>query len=189
MTRKNTLIIAFVCLAVAQLAVPFSMIGQREITLQNGRAFKFRTAPVDPYDAFRGRYVALSLEQARSVSVTNAADFEHGQRVFALIETNDQGFARIARVSPDRPAVGDYVKTRVGYSWNGNLNLDLPFDRYYMNETRAPQAERAYRRFSSGTNRNSYVTVRISSGFAVIEELYVDDTPITRWVKEHPQPR
>jgi len=55
-------LIVFVLVAFAQLAVPGSLIWKREHTLRQGNVWKFRTAPVDPVDVFRGRYVALHFE-------------------------------------------------------------------------------------------------------------------------------
>lgn len=61
--NRNLLLALLVVLAAAQLAVPASMIVQRETVLTQGRVYKFKTAPVDPVDAFRGRYVALRFEE------------------------------------------------------------------------------------------------------------------------------
>ena len=57
MKTSKLLIGCFALVAVAQLTVPAWMIVSHERTLLTGKVFKFRTAPVDPYDAFRGRYV------------------------------------------------------------------------------------------------------------------------------------
>ena len=55
-------LIIFLLVALAQIAVPASMIWKRQRTLSEGRVWKFRTAPVDPVDAMRGRYLALRFE-------------------------------------------------------------------------------------------------------------------------------
>ncbi len=52
--RRAWLLPAFVLVCLVQLAAPASMIWRHERTLANGLPFKFQTAPVDPYDAFRG---------------------------------------------------------------------------------------------------------------------------------------
>lgn len=69
-----------VLLCVIQLAVPAFMIVRREHALSMGRAFKFRTAPVDPYDAYRGRYVALNFEAATVKGVPPPPEAQDGQR-------------------------------------------------------------------------------------------------------------
>jgi hypothetical protein len=51
----------FLCLALAQLAVPASDDrARRELTLQYGRQYRFQTAPVDPSDPFRGALRSLT---------------------------------------------------------------------------------------------------------------------------------
>ena len=62
MNRRSLLIIALIGLA-AQFSVMGLMIARREMTLRNGVVCRFLTAPVDPYDAFRGRYVALNFAE------------------------------------------------------------------------------------------------------------------------------
>ncbi len=59
--KNKILIAAFFCVALLQIYTPVSMIIARESTLKEGVLFRFKTAPVDPYDAFRGRYVALRV--------------------------------------------------------------------------------------------------------------------------------
>lgn len=184
---KTRLLLALFGLALfAQLAVPASMILKRERTLAHGQAFKFRTAPVDPYDAFRGRYVALGFDQ-RSVAAPPGHDFARGQTVHVRLEEDADGFATFAEALRDRPDPAPYLTTKIQYVGGDLVHLRLPFDRFYMDENEAPAAEQAYRQNSVRSNRNAYVQVRIEKGFGVIEDLYVDDTPIRTYLADHPQ--
>lgn len=183
MNRKNTILSLFAVLVVVQLAVPLSMIQKREMTLRNGAQYKFRTAPVDPADAFRGRYVALRLDE-QTVWVPEGTAFRHGQKAYAAVSNDVNGFARIGQLAADRPRVGTYVPVTVSYVYGTNAQIQLPFDRYYMTETKAPQAEAAYWSHSRRTNQTTYVTVRVLNGFAVLEELYIDDLPIKDFLKK-----
>ena len=88
----------FLCLALVQLAVPASMLVRRELTLQYGRQYRFQTAPVDPYDPFRGRYVALAL-QANTAPTLPGIQLTSGQRVYAMLTEDAAGFATIASLS------------------------------------------------------------------------------------------
>ena len=60
--RKKYLLIAFACMVLAQLAFPLKMILGREVSLLQGETFLMKVKPLDPYDAFRGRYVTISYE-------------------------------------------------------------------------------------------------------------------------------
>lgn len=177
----------FVITVLAQLAVPVSMIVSREITLREGSVYHFRTRPVDPYDAFRGRYVALGFEQ-QLVAVTNTTAYRSGRRVFVSLGTDTEGFAQLTGVSFLRPSAGAYLTTRVQYvSGTSNVNVNLPFDRYYMNECDAPAAEQAYNMASRREGgKPAYVVVRVRHGMAVIEDLMVEDSPIRTYLTRSP---
>ena len=183
---KTRLLLGLFGLALfAQLAVPASMILKRERVLAHGQAFKFRTAPVDPYDAFRGRYVALGFDQ-RSLAAPPGHDFARGQTVHAVLVEDADGFATFAGLRRDRPDAEPYLTTKIQYVGGDLVHLRLPFDRFYMDENEAPAAEQAYRQNSVRSNRNAYVQVRIEKGFGVIEDLYVDDTPIREYLDRNP---
>jgi len=114
--KHSTLMGLFAMVCAIQLAVPAYMIAKYERTLTVGRLYKFKTAPVYPYDALRGRYVALGLNQA-SIPVANgsATVFKRGRKVFAKITTDKDGFADLSEVSVIPPASGDYITGAVQY--------------------------------------------------------------------------
>jgi len=101
-------------------------------------------------------------------------------------EEDKQGFARIKSVQPERPGHDNYIKVKIGYV-NRNKNtvsLNLPFNRFYMDEFEAPKAEAAYRASSRKKDSETYITVRVRSGNGVIEGLYIDEKHIREYVKE-----
>lgn len=170
----------FLVLAVIQLAAPASMIWSREQTLQRGTAFKFRTGAVDPYDIFRGRYVVLRFEERTAPWMDGEKPPPGQTTVYAMIEEGEDGFARFSGATATRPAQGDYLKLRAGRRKQNDpiVQLDVPFDRYYLEESVAPEAEALYRRHSRGEKRNAYVILRVRAGQGVLEELYVAGKPI-----------
>ena len=179
--NRSLRMILFLVLALIQLAVPAVMMGQWETTLREGRPYKFRTAPVDPYDAFRGRYVALRVE-------TNTLPYEgqaisSGRKVFVLLSEGADGFARLDSMSLTRPTHSAYLSARILSCYGGQAHLQFPFDRYYMKEDLAPKAEKAYFRASSRTNRTAHIQVRVRDGRAVVEELFIEDVPIGEYLK------
>lgn len=180
------ILICFVALCVIQWAVPASMIVKRESALQRGDVYKFKTAPVDPYDAFRGRYVALNYEQSRFNGSRSASDLRRGQMVYAILKENDEGFAVFKDLVGDRPDEEPYLAVRIGWINRSNpdeITLSLPFDRFYMDEFSAPEAERQFFRANRERDeRPSYVQVRVRKGFGVIEDLFVDGQSIREWL-------
>lgn len=174
---KKLPIILFAIVVLAQLAVPASMIVRREMTLDEGRAYRFRTAPVDPYDPFRGKYVSLRLE-ANTVSKGEGEVWRSGEKAYALLAEDPEGFALFTALSRSRPESGDYLKVRVAYSGADKVHLKLPFDRYYAEESVAPEIERVYFQQSRREERAAWISVRVRCGMGVLEELYIDSMPI-----------
>lgn len=184
--RKNLIIGLFVGLMVTQIVVPVSMICKRESTLKNGMLFKFKTAPVDPYDAFRGRYVALRVE-VNTVSKPEGMNLKYGQKVYAQLEADENGLAQVSKISLQKPIDSAYLtaSATVTYPASNDVRLNLPIDRYYMEEKAAPRAEQVYRERNSRGKKDAYVAVRIKDGFAVIEGLYIDGQRIEDLLKRH----
>ena len=114
--KRSTLgwLLFAVCCAI-QIAVPASMILRHEGTLADGSVYRFRCAPVDPVDPFRGRYVALAFEQSRfEGSVPDGLD--PGSTAYATLEQDTEGFAVISSLEETEPREGDYLKVRIEWS-------------------------------------------------------------------------
>jgi uncharacterized membrane-anchored protein len=178
----------FVVVAVVQLAVATGAIVRSELALRTGEAFRFRIQPVDPVDAFRGRYVAIRFAVERAPAAEDL-EVRRGTFVCVSIEVDDDGYAALGPAELEPPSSGAYLRLRGGglypdedgkrYVW-----INLPFRRYYMDEDLAPEAERAVWSGPRG-QREASVSVRIRNGFGVIEELYIGDVPIHRWLAEN----
>ena len=175
--------------ALAQIAVPANMIRSMERTLAQGTLCRFRTAPVDPYDAFRGRYVRLAIEESQG-PVPEGPVLNYGDTVYVRIESDAEGVARIAEILRERPEQGDYIRAKAGWAdvEQRILHVDLPIDRYYMNEWKAPAAEQAYWDQSRLAERNAFVHVRVRKGEAAVEGLYIGDVPIEEYVAQQSEP-
>lgn len=179
MKKKQVVLILFAILAVFQLAQPLYIAWRWEDILQNGVSYRWRTAPVDPYDAVRGRYIDLRFTENRGPVICGES-INPGQTVYALIGTDTDGFACITGITTQKPACGDYLETRAGYMVGGDMNVLLPFKRFYMREDLAPQAEKAYQR-SAG--KDGSVNVKIKNGMGVIEQLYIGDQAIDEYLR------
>ncbi|MFC1510672.1 GDYXXLXY domain-containing protein [Candidatus Omnitrophota bacterium] len=178
--KKRIIIIALVLI---QLAVPAWMIVAQEHILKNGDLVKFKTAPVDPYDIFRGRYVALSTDQ-RSIRVKNVKDFRSGQDLYVIFETDAEGFAQAVDVRLQRPHHNQYIKTSVQYASGDLVHFNLPLNRYYMNEENAPLAQGIYRDNSRQNKQDAFMKVRVLNGKALIEGLYVGGKRLESFFEE-----
>jgi uncharacterized membrane-anchored protein len=163
--------------ALAQLAVPASLIWKREQTLRHGSVWKFRTAPVDPVDAFRGRYVALEFE-AEGQEISPPPNLAYPATVFVTLRQSSEGFAEIDQVNSSRPAGDDFIEAQLR-----GKTVSLPFDKYWVTERDAPAAEAAYRAQSRRDKQNAFVTVRVFRGDAALEQLYLDGLPLGEYLR------
>ena len=62
--------------------------------LKNGEEVKIKVAPIDPYDAFRGRYVSLWYD--------NDLSYEQRQGKYGILEIDEEGFATVKKVEKKR---------------------------------------------------------------------------------------
>ena len=159
---KKYLYIALVLMIIAQIGVPVSMMINKFDTLNTGTEYKFKVEPVDPYDAFRGRYVAIRVNAKSTITQDGI--------LYAEISVDKDGFATIEKSSKEKPQNADYI------------NLQLPFERYYMDEKLAPKAETVYR---ERARKDAYIKVKVKNGNAVIEGLYIDNMKIEDYLKEN----
>lgn len=180
---KKLLLISLLILIGAQFAIPFRMIHDREEVLRKGELFRFKTRPIDPADPFQGRYVRLSFENNYiPCAKEDQSDLDYKTPVFVLLETNQHGFAQFSQMNREKPETDIYLKTRYRGNrrqWNSKTKkhtflgdqIDIPFDRFYMDEAKAPRAEIIARDATRETN--CWVNVRIYEGKAVIEDVFV----------------
>lgn len=186
MTRNVRWIILF-GMIILQLAVPIAMIQSHQTTLQQGQQFKFKAAPVDPYDAFMGRYLDINIEEQR-IPVEDIQKYPPGRKVYALLENNAQGYAEISGLSLNRPQNKPYFETTIAYiedfnSQSDKVVLQIPFRRYYMPEAQAMEAEKVLNTRFTGKIDEVYITVRIRDGKAVMERVYVEGKTIEDYLK------
>jgi uncharacterized membrane-anchored protein len=174
--------ILFAAMVLAQLGVPAWMIAGSESALSGGARYQFRTAPVDPEDAFRGKYVALAFKQ-NSCEVDSGVMLRRGMKVYAVIGQDSSGFACVTGIARKKPAGGDFVRVTVEWQNGTSIRFRYPFDRYFMEEGKAPEAERLYREHSRVDEQGTYAVVRVKDGRAVIEDLVIGGAPVREAVR------
>jgi uncharacterized membrane-anchored protein len=179
--KRSLALILLGGLVAVQFAVLYAMIAGNERVLREGQPFRFRTRPFDPHDPFQGRYVQLIFEDNYIPQVDSGRP-RFGATIYATIATNDQGFAGFVGGSLTPPATKPYLKTRClgdHMDWSQNnskskrdgISVAMPFNRFYMDETKAPLAEKAV--WDAARATNCFAAVRVLNGRAVIEDVIV----------------
>ncbi|MEL7339158.1 MAG: GDYXXLXY domain-containing protein [Bacteroidota bacterium] len=183
MSPKYITLSLFAVLALAQLFIPASMIWKQQETITGGQAFKFRTAPIDPSDPFRGKYITLSFDIAR-YEAADSGYFHRGENIYAFLEEDSLGYAQIRELSKTPPENNiPYVQAEVRYSYKENVTLNFPFTRYYMEESKAYEAELAYRRAQREVETETYALVMVKDGNSALEDVILDGVSIREVVE------
>ncbi|SDQ19988.1 GDYXXLXY domain-containing protein [Flagellimonas zhangzhouensis] len=186
MDKKKITITLFALVVLAQLFVPAKMIWDQEDVLRSGNEFKFKTAPVDPNDPFRGKYITLSFDH-NTVEVENTEDWYRGDEVYAIISNGKDGFARIQSIKKEKPSGNkDYLKAEIGFSTGtaNRVSIDFPFDRFYLEESKAEEAEYTYWSSRRDTTKITYALVNIKDGQAVLKDVLIDGVSIVELVNK-----
>lgn len=178
MKRNKTIILGiFIIVALAQLAAPLSMIYEKEQVSIRGKEFKFKTQPIDPNDPFRGKYITLRFDQ-KDLYQSNPDDWEGIEYGYFLLVTDSNGFAEFETPLINQPQKGDYIKMKLksNYYLNNDsiFRYQIPFNRFYMNENEALNAEHEYRRVNRDKREeNAYALVKIFEGEAVLKDVII----------------
>ena len=183
-------LVFFSIVMLVYLWVPFSMITQQENVLKDGKTYLFQTRPVDPYDAFRGRYVALSFIGNRIVNNANTANFRQGETVYTSLELDSLGYAFFDQLYTSPPDHPNYIETKITYVGKTHTTLEVPGNlrRYYLNEKLAPLAEKAYRELNRRQQNdngevNAHLRVKVLNGKVLLEDLYLKGQPVGEYLK------
>jgi uncharacterized membrane-anchored protein len=186
MPYKNVQIVFFWVVMVVFAAVPIYMIYRYENVLSHGQVYRFRVKPVDPFDAFRGKYVALSYAEDTILPAKGDSFYTYKDEVYLGVGRDKDGFAVLKSVNKKPPVNETYFKGEIGWAGSGRemLHVKFPFDRFYINEPFAEEAEMAYIKASRNAVEDCYAEVAIYKGHGVIKELYISHTPIVQYIKE-----
>ena len=184
MKSKHLIVVSFVLMVAVQLYFPASMIWSKEKVIKEGVAYKFEVAPVDPNDPFRGKYIVIDVAED-AVANSEGMKWNDGEAAYASIGINERGFAYPTAISRQRPeSEVNYIKVEVAYASPDMIYIDYPFDRFYMEEDKAFQAEMIYNESLRDTNSVTYALVMVNKGAAVLQNVFVNDTAIVDLVNQ-----
>lgn len=176
----------FGLVCICQWYVPVSMIAGQEDILRNGQVYHFKTAPVDPSDPFRGKYIVLDFE-AEAFKNTTGRQWDRNAEVFAILEEDSDGFAAIANITEERPGTDvDYFAAEVRFADDEVVRLRFPFERFYLEESKAADAEEIYAESTreDAAEADAYAVVRIKEGETALQDVMLDGKSVVELVRE-----
>jgi uncharacterized membrane-anchored protein len=178
--RKRKELAIFIVIALLQLGVVSSVIFSNYLVLRSGEEVRIIVEPIDPHDVFRGKYVYINIDTV--VKKDAKATISDGDKAYLLFKENSDGFATFDRLTDQKPDGGLYMKVKVySANWeNGLAYFENPFERFYIEESYAADAERvAWEHAQEG---DVYIKVKLLNGKGVVEDLLIDGTSIKDFV-------
>jgi len=183
---KKIMLPLFALMCLAQWLVPGKMIYDSEHVIASGILFKFKTQPIDPSDPFRGKYITLSFD-ATSLITGDTVTWESGETIFVSFTTDSAGFAKAISISREAPASEAYLQTTVSYMntyGQREVFFNLPFDRFYLEESKASQAEQVYWKAQSDSTQVAYGLVSLGKGAAVLKDVMINDKSVVQVIND-----
>ena len=180
---KKLPLLLFAVTVLAQWAAPLLQIWKHERTLAQGSVHRLKCTAPDPYDPLRGRYLAVRPEQEES-HVDKGLKLVSGQRVYVTLLDGPDGLARLSSAHLTPPESGAYVRMSVRWAAaEGLVRLEWPFDRFYLNEKLAPEADKWFAE-SIRSSKGVVAEIRVLKGSAVLTDLVFDGRSFREILKE-----
>ncbi|MBM4058236.1 MAG: GDYXXLXY domain-containing protein [Planctomycetes bacterium] len=158
---------------------------RHEWLIARGTLVRIECAAPDPYDMLRGRYLAV---RPAETSAAAPEGMSWGVvPVWATLATGGDGLARIESLSLE-PVVGPTVVRLMAQRIRATddtaaVQLEWPFDRFYLNERLGPAADTLMAAlFRDGTR--PVAEVRLLDGHAVLTDLLLDGVPVRESVRK-----
>ncbi|MCB0787234.1 MAG: GDYXXLXY domain-containing protein [Flavobacteriales bacterium] len=154
-------------------------------TLTTGSVHRFQVQPIDPRDPFRGEYVILDLAAENVQDADTSALFGANDPVYGTLGMDSSGYAIITALSKEAPE-GDHVECRIEAVYSSTIRVELPFDRYYLQEGKGGMVESL---LDMATRRDdqaeeAYILVRVREGKGVIEDLVIGGRSVEDHLRE-----
>lgn len=165
--RFKILVMVFLVQLMAILSISLSY----ENVRTSGRAYKFKIEGYDPIDPFRGRYLQYIIN---TEGINNYLGSMTG-KCYITIKEDEKGYAYLDEAYKEKPKDTDYI---IGKRYEGNY-YETPFNKYFINETIAFEAEKLFREYGG----ESYVLVKVKNGKGIVEGLYIGDKRIENYYK------
>lgn len=115
----------------------------------SGNTVKLKTVPVDPRSLFRGNYVRLkyAISTLPGRLYRGERVLRENERVYVLLERDDQGVSTASRVVLRQPREGRFIRGRIKRRHSGTDELTLKYgiEAYFAPRHEAKSLERRLR--------------------------------------------
>ena len=126
--------IGLIAVLVLILVVVSTFILYNEWPFMTGNKLVLATLPVDPFDPFRGQYMAINYEIS---AVDNTVDningsFEEGDTIYVVLKEDEQGIWRRDSTSKSKPLEGDFIRGEVINVNGDSLRVEYGVEQFFF---------------------------------------------------------
>ena len=188
LTKPNILrLVAYILFFSAALYWPVNKVLKFERPAVPPVEMRFKVSAYDPYDPMRGRYLQLHVDCPAKEGVKPPASHSGWDTVTAVLEKDEAGFAVVSALlkrGDTPPADKPFVKGATpSFGWAAEekriSGVLMPFDRFFLNEPLAKDAEKLLRKVTRDPKRSAVLVVDIHrNGNWAVKELLIDGKPI-----------
>jgi uncharacterized membrane-anchored protein len=125
----------FIAAMIVQIGILSTIAIQPAFTIAQGTTVTFTTAPVDPWDMFRGDYVILSYDFSNAVPISKplAGDTP----IYVVLKKSDNGKWMPVRSATEKPTISNgeiVLKGKVGYCSEKTATVHYGIEQVYVSE-------------------------------------------------------
>lgn len=175
MFKRKINLLLFALAVIIQLSIISYIALNSEQIQRNGKTIKIKLEPIDPVDPFRGHYIYLNFDNI--IEVKNKEEWLHNQPCYAILEEDSSGYYRVKSVSKVEPDYNKvYFKTfvrNIGGIDNNKLTVHIPFNRYYMEESKAKEIDKIMRN-AVEVRLNTYIVIKYKDGELLVKDLVIE---------------
>ena len=186
---------------IAQWAVPLASIRMHEEVIERGTQIRLAVTAPAPYDPLRGRYLRLRPVEIEVALDPAIASLKSGRKVWAQLEKGFDGLHHPRKITEQKPDHGDYVPlttlgaphAKIGPSGvvqpdanASKVRVEWPFDRFFVNEKIAPEAD-VWLRENSREKKTVVAELRVLNGESVLTNLEFDGLSFREVLKKSVQ--
>ncbi len=148
MNTKKKLI--FISIIIVQLIFLSCVIYLYTAKINKAPKILLETEPVDPFSAFRGRYVALRYKISNIPDTIfmdcKACDVQEGSPVYVVLEQRGKFWEAVSAYKNKPKGTGRmYLKGKRFYSYQGNVRVTYGIESFFLSESSADEIDNSGR--------------------------------------------
>ena len=191
MKAKTYIPILFILLVLFQVYVPASIVFNQERIYFAGATYKMQLAPIDPNDPFRGKYIILSFRE-NITKLPEDSKLEEGKTVYVVMKPGKNDFLAIDSIASEfksvkapavciKASIGSISETSNGYK---EAHIDYPFTRFYVEESKASEAEQRYLKAANDTNSLSYGLLSVYNENVLVNDVIINGESLLSGIRK-----